>query len=51
MQVSKPKEGAPEFENFRKLKIDQEPVTIKAGIIAQIGETSSPKLDPNTISN
>ena len=48
MQVSKPKEGAPEFENFRKLKIDQEPVTIKAGIIAQIGETSSPK-DSNTL--
>jgi len=34
MQLNKPKEGAPAFENLRNICPQQEPITIKAGLLA-----------------
>mmetsp|Transcript_6778 Transcript_6778/g.8073 ORF Transcript_6778/g.8073 Transcript_6778/m.8073 type:complete len:96 (-) Transcript_6778:981-1268(-) len=38
MQLLKPKEGAPEFENPRDLLVGKEPITMKAGMLIQISD-------------
>jgi len=38
MQLIKPKEGCPPFENTRQLLIGKEPVTVKAGMVIQVSD-------------
>jgi len=38
MQLVKPKEGTPEFENTRGLQVGKEPITMKAGILIQVSD-------------
>ena len=38
MQLLKPKEGAPPFENPRGLQVGKEPITMKAGMLIQVSD-------------